>query len=861
VFRATYRVQLHAGFTFHDAAAIVPYLARLGISHLYCSPVLQAAPGSMHGYDVVDHARLNDELGGASGFEHLARALAEHDLSLILDIVPNHMALAGAANRWWWDVLEAGPASPYAGHFDIDWGTSASVLAPILGDHYGRVLEAGGFRLARVGGSFTVRYEDHELPLSLPSVRGVVRGAAERASSTELEAVADAIDGSDAAARELVRQQLRALAVGSAEVADALDAELAAVEADPDAMHALLLDQSYRLAHWRTASEELDYRRFFDVTSLVGLRAEDPQVFDDTHALVLDLVDAGHASGLRVDHVDGLRDPAGYLERLAAAAPGATVLVEKILASDESLPPTWPVAGTTGYDFLARVGDLFVDEERLADLDARYAGLVGDPRPFVDLAADTKAHVTTHELAAETERLTDLLVRVCASRRRHLDHTRRDLRDALCAVAVAMDVYRTYVDADGAAASDRERIGRAMTTVRDRHPDIDGELLELVERILVGDEPGDVETELARRFQQYSAPVMAKGVEDTAFYRHTRLLSSNEVGADPGAAGRGVAPFHAHNEHIASNWPASMLTVSTHDTKRSADVRARLALLSEIPEPWMSAVQRWMAHDDRHRCEGWPDPPTELALYQSLVGAWPLDADRLEAAMVKSVNEAKVHTSWRDRDERYEAAIVCFVRRVLDDPDLLGQVEAFLQEHDLVRLGRLTSLAQVTLLLTSPGVPDLYQGDELWDLSLVDPDNRRPVDFEARAATLERLDAAGPAAAMADLASGGAKLWLIHRLLEHRRARPDLYAGGYGALEAQGAAARHVVAFTRGDLTVVVPRLLVGLERSGWGDTEIALPAGCWRSVLTDVAPRHGSVALAELLAEAPVAVLERERP
>jgi (1->4)-alpha-D-glucan 1-alpha-D-glucosylmutase len=866
-------VQLHAGFTFDDAAAIVPYLARLGVSHLYCSPVLQAAPGSTHGYDVVDHQRLSDDLGGLSGWRRLTRVLAEHDLSVVLDIVPNHMALAGAANRWWWRVLEEGPACRDARYFDIDWdsGTSASVLAPVLGDHYGRVLEAGDLHLARAGGSFTVRYVDHELPLSLRSLSDLVARAAERAGSDELAGLARevaelpppgaAATDADTARRDELRLRLRTLTAAAPDVADALDEELAAAEGDADALDAILAQQAYRLAHWRTASEELDYRRFFDITTLVGLRAEDPRVFEDTHRLLLDLVAEGDVTGLRVDHVDGLRDPAGYLERLAAAAPGASVVVEKILAVDEHLPDTWPVAGTSGYDFLNRVGDLFVDPGGLAALHDELSRLTGDDRGFDEVAVEAKTQVMDHELAAETERLTELLVRVCEPRRRHRDHTRRDLRTALREVAASMRVYRTYV-APGTATTptDRGRIAEAIEAVRDHRPDVDGELLDLLERVLTLDETGELEQELAVRFQQLSAPVMAKGVEDTAFYRFPRLLSANEVGGDPGQSGRGVEPFHAHNRHVAARWPATMLTLSTHDTKRSADVRARLSLLSEIPDAWTDAVQRWRAHNERHRRDGWPDPVTELVLYQSLVGAWPIEPDRLEATMLKSINEAKVHTSWGQRDEAYERSVIGFVRAVTEDQAFLDLVQGFLAAHDLLRLGRLTSLSQVALLLTAPGVPDLYQGDDLWDLSLVDPDNRRPVDFEARSKGLAAVEEGDEAPLHPEaLEQGLTKLWLIHRLLSHRRRRPDAYEGSYDAVAVAGPAADHVVAFHRPRLAVVVPRLLLRLEQQGWGDTTVQLPTGRWRDVLGGGPARAGgTVPVEELLSDRPAAVLER---
>jgi (1->4)-alpha-D-glucan 1-alpha-D-glucosylmutase len=634
------------------------------------------------------------------------------------------------------------------------------------------------------------------------------------------------------------------------------------VARDPDALDELLGRQCYRLAHWRTAAEELDYRRFFDVTSLVGLRAEDPTVFADTHALVLELVGSGEVAGLRVDHIDGLRDPSTYLERLAVAAPTAWIAVEKILALDEHLPERWPVVGTTGYDFLNRALDVFVDPEGYDRIDRWYRERTGTGDRFETIARQAKHHVMGNELTTETERATDLLVRVCQARRRHRDHTRRDLRAALAEVAAGMAVYRTYV-APGQPTSDVDRahVVAAAARARDARPDLDGELLDLLEAVLVGDERGADEDELAVRFQQLSAPVMAKGVEDTAFYRDVRFVAVNEVGGEPGRAGGGVDPFHRHNEHIATAWPDSMLTLSTHDTKRSADVRARLVVLSELGDAWCAAVDAWRTANASHRRAADVDLATELLLYQSVVGAWPIEVERLEAVLHKSINEAKVRTSWREPDAAYQGAVAGFVREVLGDAGFRRSVDAFLAEHDLVRLGRLTSLSQVTLLLTSPGVPDLYQGDELWDLSLVDPDNRRPVDHELRAKLLEDLAEVGPGEALDALDTGGAKQWLIHRLLQHRRQRPDAYEGPYEPLHATGDADDHLVAFSRGDLLAVVPRLHAGLAQAGWGSTSLELPAGRWHDLLADEAWDGGVVEVPRLLARFPVAVLERTRP
>ncbi len=881
----TYRLQLHGGFTFDDAAAQVDYLAGLGLSHLYCSPILQAAPGSTHGYDVVDHSRLNDELGGDAGYRQLRDAADAAGLGQVLDIVPNHMALAGQANRWWWDVLENGPSSRYAAYFDINWDPpeqklTATVLMPVLGDHYGRVLEAGELQVQRRGGSFLVRYHDHEAPLSPRSVDDLVAAAAKRADSGDLASLAIALGhlphallrDLDAVAerhrdKEVLRDRLAALCDARPELGRALDAEVEELNRDPDALDALLRRQNFRLAYWRTASEELDYRRFFNIETLVGLRVEDERVFADTHRLILDLVAEGAVDGLRVDHVDGLRDPAGYLRRLAEASGGAYVVVEKILEEGEQLPATWPVAGTSGYDFLNRVDNLFVDTANEADMSECYRRVVGEgpdgeETSYDQVVRSAKLQIMRQELAAEVERITALLAGVCEDHRRHRDHTRRELRDALRELTAAFPVYRTYVQPRAeVTGTDRAHVEQAVAQAGRCRPDIDTELLGFLGELLVLDHPGRAETELAVRFQQLSSPVMAKGVEDTAFYRYHRLVSLNEVGGDPGTFGRPVERFHADTADAGQRWPEAMLALSTHDTKRSADVRARIHLLSEIPGAWEAAVSRWAQANERHRRDGWPDRNAEYLLYQSLVGAWPLDADRAGRFMEKAAKEAKVHTSWVDPVPDYDEALQAFVRAMLDDAGFVVDLEGFLAEHRLVERGRATSLAQTALLLTCPGVPDLYQGTELWDHSLVDPDNRRPVDYALRRRLLDELGAAPPERALAQADAGGPKLWLIRHVLADRRRRPAAYGPGaaYEPLATTGARRDHAVAFTRGgELAVVVPRLVAGLGE-GWAGSCVALPPGPWRSVLDGSSVAGGEVALAELLARFPVAVLGRE--
>jgi (1->4)-alpha-D-glucan 1-alpha-D-glucosylmutase len=836
---ATYRVQLHAGFGFDDAAAVAGYLGRLGVSHLYCSPVLQAAKGSTHGYDVVDHSRLNAELGGAAAHARLTARLAEAGLGQVLDIVPNHMAIGGRPSAWWWDVLENGAESRFADYFDIDWDPpredlAGTVLVPVLGDHYGRVLEAGELTVEQRDGSLVVHYHEHEAPVS-------------RHTLGDLDPDADG-QLTDAAVREL--------------------------NADPDLLDALLQRQNYRLAYWRTAAEELNYRRFFDITTLAGLRAEDPQVFADTHRLILRLVRDGTADGLRVDHVDGLADPAGYLERLRDATGGGYVVVEKILEPGEELPAQWPVAGTSGYDFLNAVNQVFTDQAGENAMRACYERFTGQAPDWAQTMHAAKLQVMRDTLAAEVERLTGLLARVCQRHRRGRDFTRRQLREVLTEIIAAFPVYRSYPwPGRPATPADAAHVAAAVAGARDRRPGHDAGLAEFVGELLTGTHPGGPEADFAVHFAQVSAPVMAKGVEDTAFYRYHVLASLCEVGGDPGRFGGTPAEFHRAMAAAAERWPQAMLTLSTHDTKRSGDVRARLGLLAELPFAWEETVQRWAARNGQHKPAGWPDPATEYLLYQTLVGAWPIDAARARRFMAKAVREAKVHTSWTDPDPRYDEAVDAFVADVLADEEFVADLEKFLAGQQLVERGRVSALAQMALLLTCPGVPDVYQGTELWDLSLVDPDNRRAVDYAVRQRLLDELAGAGPEDALARADEGGPKIWLVHRLLGHRRRFPGAYApgSGYQPLDASGTAAGHVIAFTRsGALAVVVPRLLARLGgghwgAGAWGDTAVALPDGSWTDVLTgEHVPaqrerRGGQVGMETLLARFPVAVLGRE--
>jgi len=874
--RATYRVQLHAGFDFAAAASIADYLAALGISHLYCSPYLQAAKGSTHGYDIVDPRAVNRELGGAPGHARLSEALRRAGLGQILDIVPNHMAIS-ADNPWWWDVLENGPASRYASYFDVDWDPPETrlrnvVLLPVLADHYGRVLERGDLRLSRDGVAFTIRYQDHVFPVSPQSLDIMLATAAERTGSEALAFIADAlselpspttIDHASVERRHrhksILYESLGRLFAEHPDIAKAIDGVVAEVNASVDLLDSLLERQNFRLAHWRAAARDLGYRRFFDINGLVGLRAEHEHVFRDTHRLVLAWLADGTLDGLRIDHPDGLRDPEAYLDRLREAGPEAWITVEKILEPGEALRDSWPVDGTTGYDFLNRVSGLFVDPEGEKALTELYAEFTGESTDWAEVARAKKHQVMRETMGSDLNRLTALFLEICERRRRYRDYTRHELHEALRDTLACFPVYRTYVRPEPAAVDedDARRIVEATETARAHRPDLDGELFEFLRDLLRRRLVGDLETELTMRFQQLSGPVMAKGVEDTAFYGFNRLVSLNEVAGDPSRFGVGVEEFHQACDEAQELWPRTMLATSTHDTKRSEDVRARLDLLSETPERWREAVHRWAALNARHHGGEWPDRNAEYLFYQTLVGAWPIETERMLAYMTKASREAKVHTSWTSPNDTYDAALRAFVESAMADLTFTVDVEAFVAP--LIAAGRVNSLAQALLKLTAPGIPDIYQGTELWDLSLVDPDNRRPVDYALRRRLLAALDRATPDAIMARSDEGLPKLWVIRQALQLRRLRPALFGadGAYRPLAAIGARSGHVVAFARGDGAItVVPRLVMRLEEN-WMNTTLELPPGRWRNTLAgDVV--QGVVRLADLLARFPVALLSR---
>jgi (1->4)-alpha-D-glucan 1-alpha-D-glucosylmutase len=875
--RATYRVQLHAGFDFAAAASIADYLTALGVSHLYCSPYLQAAKGSTHGYDIVDPRAVNRELGGAAGHARLSEALRGAGLGQVLDIVPNHMAISGPDNPWWWDVLENGPASRYASYFDIDWDPPETrlrnvLLLPVLADHYGRVLERSDLRLCWKDAAFTIQYHDHVFPVAPQSLDTLLMTAAERSGSDALAFLAGALSelpsptATDRASVErrhrhktVLYESLARLCAEEPGLVKAIETVVAEVNASADSLDALLERQNFRLAHWRAAARDLGYRRFFDINGLVGLRIEHEHVFRDTHRLVLGWLADGTLDGLRIDHPDGLRDPEAYLKRLRSDGADAWIIVEKILEPGESLRDSWPVDGTTGYDFLNRVSGLFVDPAGEKVLTEFYAEFTGESTDWPEVARAKKHQVMRETMGSDLNRLTALFLAICERRRRYRDYTRHELHEALRDTLASFSVYRTYVRPEPAVVheDDVRRIVEATDTARAHRPDLDGELFEFLRDVLRRRLVGDLETELTMRFQQLAGPVMAKGVEDTAFYNFNRLVSLNEVGGDPGGFGVGVDEFHRACAETQARWPRTMLATSTHDTKRSEDVRARLDLLSEIPERWAQAVHRWAVRNARHRRGDWPDRNAEYLFYQTLVGAWPIEMGRLTAYMEKAAREAKAHTSWTSPNEVYDAALRAFVEGAMADLAFTVDVETFVAP--LIAAGRVNSLAQTLLKLTAPGIPDIYQGTELWDLSLVDPDNRRPVDYALRRRLLGALERATPKEIMARNDEGLPKLWVIRQTLRLRRRRPALFGpeGAYRPLHATGDRSSHVVAFVRGEGAVtVVPRLVMRLEES-WLDTTLEFPPGRWHNELTGDF-LQGAVRVADLVAPFPVALLSR---
>jgi (1->4)-alpha-D-glucan 1-alpha-D-glucosylmutase len=908
---STYRLQFNRNFTFSQAAELVPYLAQLGISHCYASPYLRARPGSMHGYDIVDHHQLNPEIGTLEEYDKFVAALHQHGMGQILDIVPNHMGIMGSDNGWWLDVLENGEASAYADFFDIDWyplkdELQGKVLVPVLGDQYGIILDRGELRLTfdKEKGEFSFHYFKHRFPVNPREYPRILsyglealqrRLGAENEDLLELESLISAFNhlpGREETAaekraerlrdKEIHKSRLAALCARSSEIAQFLVHVVERINGNPgdpasfDALHELIKTQAYRLAFWRVAADDINYRRFFDVNDLAALRQEDENVFKQTHEFVLELLRKGKIDGLRVDHPDGLYNPQQYFERLrrggdCSAGEGCSVkryyiVAEKILTSEEEIVEDWPIHGTTGYSFSNLVNSLFVDPANERKIDQIYRLFIGEHTDFKEVVYECKKLVMDRSLNSELNVMANHLSRIALADRHTCDFTLKSLRDALTEIVASFPVYRTYVTEQHVSASDRAYINEAVSCAKAKSTAAESSVYDFISEILLTSRlegrPQFYQRSVkhfAMRFQQYTSALMAKGLEDTSFYRYNRLISLNEVGGDPVRFGIAPEEFHRKMQYVAQLWPNEMVTTSTHDSKRSEDVRARINVLSEMPLAWHRHVRGWrkLNRDKKTLC-GTIEAPTandEYLFYQTLIGAWPFGLDnkgpgenfveRICDFMRKAIREAKENTNWSNPNQDYESAVSRFVKSVLESKEFQDSFLPF--QRKTAYFGMLNSLSQTLIKLTVPGVPDIYQGNELWEFSLVDPDNRRPLDYKARHRTLQLLKTTfesshKPTGRKArelaqNMEDGQIKLYTLWKMLALRNQRPELFREGeYIPLRITGEKAKHVLAFARKSADVVlitaVPRLCAELlggklnmlgNRETWEDTRIEL--------------------------------------
>ncbi len=1012
---ATYRLQFNRAFSFRNGCQIAPYLAALGISDCYASPYVKARPGSMHGYDIVDHNHLNPEIGSAAEFDEFVRDLHFHGISQIVDVVPNHMGVASDDNAWWIDVLENGPGSPYASFFDIDWmplkpDLANKVLLPILGDQFGKVLEDQQLVLNFEDGTFFIRYHERRFPVSARSSMLVLRhrldefdrGLAEDDPHRQefhsiLFSIGHLPSREEASSeklaegrreKEVIRRRLAELCAASPKVRAFIDENVRNFNgtrgdsASFDMLDALLLDQAYRLAYWRVAADEINFRRFFDINELAAICMERPEVFQATHGLILRLLEEGKIDGFRIDHPDGLYDPVMYLRRLQearflqmcrAAGEGLGeqteswesvesrlrerfqalsrsdphsglikplyVVVEKILEPGEQLPDEWPVHGTTGYDFLNFLNGLFVDRAQVRNFDRVYSRFIQQPLDFQELIYNCKKLIMQASMSSEISVLGHQLDRISEQNRRSRDFTLSTLTEAMSEIIACFPVYRTYVNGKGVQERDRRYVELAVARARRRNPATSVSIFEFVRDILLlkfadnSDEAAyAAQKRFVGKFQQVTGPVMAKAVEDTAFYIYNRLVSLNEVGGDPEQFGNTPAAFHQKNLDRQAHWPDSLLATSTHDTKRGEDVRARINVLSEIPQEWKARLSRWSRWNKRLKrdVDGAPAPSRndECLLYQTLIGTWPFEPwpeakgsleqnlapaaaaaqaaprpsgreayiERIQNYMLKAAREAKVNTSWISPNEPFEKATREFVAGLFAESPrnlFLPDFTAFARQ--IADLGIWNSLSQTLLKLTSPGVPDIFQGTELFDFCLVDPDNRRPVDYAQRKEMLAALEArlegaaSDPACLASDLVASRTdsriKLYLIYKVLNYRREHPGLFTtGDYVPLDGMGSRREHLCAFLRknddAQVVIVAPRLVAGLVGLAghaplgaevWNDTRLVLPADFAGADVSNlltgerlgVAGDSGkpSLPLADVLRTFPVAFVEKSAP
>ncbi len=930
--RCTYRLQLQREFDFARATELIPYLAALGVSHVYCSPYLRARPGSRHGYDIIDHGALNPEIGNRDDFERFAAELKRHGMGQILDMVPNHMGVMGCDNTWWMDLLENGPASAYADYFDVDWRPidpefANRIVLPVLGDHYGAVLARGELRLEfePASGSFAVFYHEHRFPIDPREYPRILDRAARALASGELDADAQAAlesliaslhhlparDATEPEAiaerardKEVHKRRLGRMVANQPVLGEAVERSVRFINGantDADrfrALHELLDAQAYRLAYWRVAGDDINYRRFFDINDLAALRMENDAAFEATHRFVLELAATGEVDGLRIDHPDGLFEPARYFRKLQeryvqlafaanpAPPPDASarplyVVVEKIIAPHEYLPESWPVYGTTGYRFANVVNGVLVDTEARARVHRAWKAFVGDEAlAFIEACYRGKRIVLTSALAGELAVLSRRLLRLARADRRTRDYTVNTLQRAVTEVIGYFPVYRTYI-ADSISKQDRRYIEWAVGRAREHGRGTDASVFDFLRSILLQQLPPDSSDALkaecraiAMRFQQLTAPVAAKGIEDTAFYNFNRLVSLNDVGGDPDQFGMRVSAFHGASADRAAKWPHTLLATSTHDNKRSEDVRARIDVISEMPAAWRLLVRRWsrLNRTRKRSVDGAvaPSRNDEYLLYQTLVGSFPVDCTdetlaayrcRIERYMVKAAREAKTRTSWLNVNEAYETALVEFVRALLGrSTGKLFLDDLATQTRTFAWYGALNSLSMTLIKLTSPGVPDIFQGNETLDLSLVDPDNRRAVDYEHRLRMLSELkglsDAAGDGlgeavrALVEGACDGRAKMWVVLRALGLRRSAPKLFArGDYLPVKVSGSRERHTLAYARrhgdGGILVVAARMFASL---GAGVGSAPVGARLWQGTSADAGMLPAGAVLTDIL-------------
>lgn len=953
---ASYRFQLNRSFSFSDARNVIPYLHTLGITDCYVSSYLKAVPGSLHGYDVADPTMFNPELGTEEEYRSFVEALQSKEMGLILDVVANHMGIGKSSNPWWLDLLENGPSSPYSSFFDIDWQPvkpelENKVLLPILGDLYGTVLENQEIKLIYEEGAFFIIYYDYKLPIAPRSSVRILSHQLDRLLQgsevgnpflQELQSIITALSylplrndqDTDRVIeryreKEIIKRRMTALVRGSRMIAGFLDENLLRFNGTQgesksfDLLDALLNDQAYRLAYWRVAAEEINYRRFFDVNELAAVRMENPVVFDTAHRLIFRLLREGSVTGLRIDHVDGLYDPGDYLQKLQgwarenlASAKSSFrplyVVVEKILSPGEALPEEWPVAGTTGYDFLNLLNGLFVDRANEHAFDDLYAKFIGRRIAFEDLAYETRKLMMEVAMASEINVLGHQLNLFSEKNRRTRDFTLNSLIHAIREIIACFPVYRTYI-ADPEKMTDRDRnyLNLAVAGAKQRNPAVTELVFDFVGDLLLlkypegrSEEEREEQRRFVMKFQQTTSPVMAKGVEDTAFYIYHRLISLNEVGGDPDQFGVDPKMFHDQMQERQAKWPHALSATSTHDSKRGENIRARINALSEMPRPWQSAVSGWSACNyTKKRLIGEkpaPDPNDEYFLYQTLVGVWPFEipneADyrtfrqRIQLYMLKALREAKVHTSWINPNRGYELAVEQFIQAVLDRTRPNRFLELFLPFQRIVaQYGIYNALSQLVIKITAPGVPDFYQGTELWSFNLVDPDNRRPVDYRLRSVLLDHLgyaEAGGQGELIDDLVKnrvdGRIKLHITRAALQYRRSNAPLFQeGDYLPLEGVGEKEEHLFAFARRgvdkEMIVAVPRLIVGLlpnveippiGKEIWRDTGLALPDGSspgeYRNIFTGeilsptISEGRPVLPASQIFRIFPVALLER---